>query len=129
MQVRLGREIPDTAAKSLSDFTARLLDLANRARSVGDYAVAVGDGRLALQAGKQEGAHLLALMTKLGIESSEALSEYEDAKQYVSAIGRVIRANAIVAKELAAELDMAGEQDLAADVRAIAPGLEQKELR
>lgn len=118
---RLNLSIQPTDTVARTDFATRLLELANRARSVGDFGLATGDGRLALMAGKQEAAHLVTLIGRLGIESSDAAQSYDEAEQIVKAVGRVLRSGqhpGLVA-ELTSELEAAGETDLVKDLRAI----------
>jgi len=118
---RLSLFICESDTVGSTDFASRLLELANRARSVGDFGLATGDGRLVLMAGKQEVAHLLALVGRLGIESTDAAKTYDEAEQIVKAVGRVLRSGqhpGLVA-ELTSELEAAGETDLVKDLRAI----------
>jgi hypothetical protein len=124
---RLGLSIQQTDSVQETDFSTRLLELANRARSVGDFGLATGDGRLALMAGKQEAAHLVTLVGRLGIESTDAANEYGEAEQIVKAVGRVLRSgqHPELVAELTSELAAAGYTDLVRDLRAITSNQDQ----
>lgn len=122
MQPRLRGQL-DQAGSTLgvSDFADRLLELADQTASVGEYAYATNNGRLALHAIQQERDTLIALMSRLGIESGEAAQIFRDAKAVMRALSQVLSSPAFpgAATELARVLRGMGNDNLARAIAAL----------
>ncbi|QIK65617.1 hypothetical protein G7072_04040 [Nocardioides sp. HDW12B] len=78
------------APLDVSDFGARLVALLNDSATVRQHAVAVGDGRLLLQAGAHERDTLAVLLNRLGIDSEEVLDVLDEARQLARALRTVL---------------------------------------
>lgn len=109
------------AAVTLVDLAERLVELSGQAAEVGAYARQTNNGRLALHAIAEERSTLMALMLRLGIDSTDALELYADATALGRALGDMVRSTAIpgLAGELATQLDRAGMTHLGDAIRRI----------
>lgn len=132
MQPRLRAEMDRPgSALTLSDFADRLLELAEQAASIGEYAYATNNGRLALLAIQQERDLLLSLMTRLGIDAGEAAEVFRDAKAVMRAISQLIGSGALpgAGERLAVALRESGHDDLAHAFAALDKRNEQEITR
>jgi hypothetical protein len=121
MQPRLRGEMSTPVSSvTLSDFADRLLELADQASAIGEYAISTHNPKLALIAMREERDALVSLMTRLGIESGEAVEAYRDAKALTVSLGRVLRSGSVpdLAPALAHELKQEGFDTFAASVLA-----------
>ncbi|TFD74105.1 hypothetical protein E3T54_15000 [Cryobacterium sp. Sr8] len=106
----------------LSDFADRLLDLVAQAATVRAYAQSTGNGRLLLQAIQNERETLALLMTRLGIDSDEAVELFHEAKTLTKAVAAAVRSgeHPALAAALTQRLTDDGLDHLAASLRELA---------
>jgi hypothetical protein len=109
----------NTAPVHLSDFSDRLVELARRAATVGQYAEQTHNGRLMLQAIREERDVLVTLMSRLGIDSLETAELQLEARALARSIGATIQAgdHPGLSISLAEQLDAAGFEHLALSLR------------
>jgi hypothetical protein len=106
-------------AAHLSAFARRLVDVADDAADLRERGRLSGDHRLALQAGKAEREALADLMTRLGMDDTEAIEEVEQARHFIHAVHRAVRDTPELAERLGRELDLGGQPELADSVRSL----------
>lgn len=108
-----------TAPIHLADFSDRLVELARRAATVGQYAEQTHNGRLMLQAIREERDVLVTLMSRLGIDSLETAELQLEARALARSIGATIQGGEHpgLSADLADNLDAEGFDQLARSLR------------
>lgn len=103
----------------LADFADRLVELARRAATVGAYAEQTHNGRLMLQAIREERDVLVTLMSRLGIDALETAELHAEARALARSVGEVIRSgdHPGLAADLAGPLEEQGFDRLAGSLQ------------
>jgi hypothetical protein len=106
----------------LTDFIARFIELIEEAARVRAYAVATNSPKIALQAIDTERATIVALMARLGIDSSEAAEFHNDAAGLARSVVKVILSGDYpgIENALASQLEESGQSTLANGLRSLA---------
>jgi hypothetical protein len=115
-ELRLGSQLSEV---HLSDFTDRLVELADTTASLRAAATRSNDGTLLLRAVREEAQILSVLMDFLGIDSTEAGEQLRDAKHLAQAIHAVLPAHPDVSRQLADRLYEMQADNLASAIESL----------
>lgn len=107
-----------------TDLLARMVDLADDARTARLTAQRNGSLGLAVRASDAELRALVALLDRAGIDSADTLERLRESEALARAVGRVVRSDPRAGRALAAELDKAGQLALADQLRSLLPSEE-----
>jgi len=118
-QLRDSMQASDDATPT--DLLARMVDLADDARTARLTAQRNGSLGLAVRASDAELRALVALLDRAGIDSTDTLDRLRESEALARAVGRVVRTNPGAGRALADELDTAGQPALADQLRSLIP--------
>ena len=125
-ELRLGSQLSEV---HLSDFTDRLVELADTTASLRAAATRSNDGTLLLKAVRDELQILSVLMDQLGIDSTEAAEQVREAKHLGIAIHDVLPAHPDLCRQIADRLYELEADNLAAAFESLAGPTELTPVR